>query len=176
MSWRQRLKRVFHIDIEHCGVCGATLRVIACIETPLKCRSRSEPLGHRENPHPSRRARDRRHQSPPRTAAACARRRTPGLPITEPTLTAPALRHGPVAPRFLRPSAHPVIATCFHDCRLQIAAFRPRTVCSRADIEPDNDHPDTPATMSIDGLFFLSVDAENLYDLSRLDDQLVLGI
>ena len=30
----QRLKRVFHIDIEHCGVCGATLRVIACIETP----------------------------------------------------------------------------------------------------------------------------------------------
>ena len=30
--------------------------------------------------------------------------------------------------------------------------------------------------MSIDGLFFLSVDAENLYDLSRLDDQLVLGI
>ena len=30
----QRLKRVFHIDIEHCGVCGATLRVIACIDTP----------------------------------------------------------------------------------------------------------------------------------------------
>ena len=30
----QRLKRVFHIDIEHCGVCGGTLRVIACIETP----------------------------------------------------------------------------------------------------------------------------------------------
>ena len=42
MSWRQRLKHVFHIDIEHCGVCGATLGVIACIETPLKCRSRSE--------------------------------------------------------------------------------------------------------------------------------------
>ena len=33
MSWMQRLKRVFHIDIELCGVCGATLRVIACIET-----------------------------------------------------------------------------------------------------------------------------------------------
>jgi len=30
----QRLKRVFHINIEHCGVCGGTLRVIACIETP----------------------------------------------------------------------------------------------------------------------------------------------
>ena len=27
-------RRVFHIDIEHCGVCGGTLRVIACIETP----------------------------------------------------------------------------------------------------------------------------------------------
>ena len=34
MSWMQRLKRVFHVDIEHCGVCGGTLRVIACIETP----------------------------------------------------------------------------------------------------------------------------------------------
>ena len=34
MSWMQRLKHVFHIDIEHCGVCGGTLRVIACIETP----------------------------------------------------------------------------------------------------------------------------------------------
>ena len=38
----QRLARVFHIDIEHCGVCedrfffvcGGTLRVIACIDTP----------------------------------------------------------------------------------------------------------------------------------------------
>ena len=30
----QRLKRVFRIDIEHCGVCGGALRVIACIETP----------------------------------------------------------------------------------------------------------------------------------------------
>ena len=34
MSWMQRLERVFHVDIEHCGVCGGTLRVIACIETP----------------------------------------------------------------------------------------------------------------------------------------------
>ena len=34
LSWMQRLKRVFHIDIEHCGVCGGTLRVIACIDTP----------------------------------------------------------------------------------------------------------------------------------------------
>ena len=34
MSWMQRLKRVFPIDIEHCPVCGGTLRIIACIETP----------------------------------------------------------------------------------------------------------------------------------------------
>ena len=34
MRWMQRLERVFHIDIEHCGVCGGTLRVIACIEIP----------------------------------------------------------------------------------------------------------------------------------------------
>ena len=34
MSWMQRLERVLHIDIEHCGVCGGTLRVIVCIETP----------------------------------------------------------------------------------------------------------------------------------------------
>ena len=29
MSWMQRLKRVFHIDIERCGVCGGTLRLTA---------------------------------------------------------------------------------------------------------------------------------------------------
>ena len=41
-----------------------------------------------------------------------------------------------------------------------IRSLRPRSVCSRTDIEPDNDHADTPTTMSIDGLFFLSVDLE----------------
>ena len=34
MNWMQRLKRVFHLDIEHCPLCGGTLRVIACIEAP----------------------------------------------------------------------------------------------------------------------------------------------
>ena len=34
MSWMQRLKRLFHIDIEHRGVSGGTSRVIARIETP----------------------------------------------------------------------------------------------------------------------------------------------
>ena len=32
MAWAQRLKRVFNIDIEVCGRCGGTVRVIACIE------------------------------------------------------------------------------------------------------------------------------------------------
>jgi len=31
MSWMQRLKRVFAIDIEACPECGGKLRVIACI-------------------------------------------------------------------------------------------------------------------------------------------------
>jgi len=34
MSWMQRLKRVFAIDIETCLECGGKLRVIACIEDP----------------------------------------------------------------------------------------------------------------------------------------------
>ena len=34
MSWIQRLKRVFAIDIETCSECGGKLRVIACIEDP----------------------------------------------------------------------------------------------------------------------------------------------
>jgi len=34
MSWAQRLKRVFAIDIENCRRCGGKLRVIASIEDP----------------------------------------------------------------------------------------------------------------------------------------------
>ncbi|WP_415357675.1 hypothetical protein [Halioglobus sp. Uisw_031] len=32
MTWVQRLKRVFNIDIEVCSRCGGSVRVIACIE------------------------------------------------------------------------------------------------------------------------------------------------
>jgi hypothetical protein len=35
MSWAQRLKRVFDIDIETCTVCGGSMKVIACIEDAL---------------------------------------------------------------------------------------------------------------------------------------------
>ena len=34
MTWAQRLRRVFAIDIETCPECGGKLRVIACIEEP----------------------------------------------------------------------------------------------------------------------------------------------
>ena len=34
MTWAQRLKRVFNIDISVCEQCGGTVRVVACIEDP----------------------------------------------------------------------------------------------------------------------------------------------
>jgi len=34
MTWAQRLKRVFHIDIETCSHCGGAVKIIACIEDP----------------------------------------------------------------------------------------------------------------------------------------------
>jgi hypothetical protein len=35
MTWAQRLKRVFNIDIETCRECGGQVRIIACIEDPV---------------------------------------------------------------------------------------------------------------------------------------------
>ena len=35
MSWAQRLKRVFGIDIETCPACGGAVRIIASIEDPV---------------------------------------------------------------------------------------------------------------------------------------------
>ena len=34
LTWAQRLKRVFGIDIETCTAYGGALRIIACIEDP----------------------------------------------------------------------------------------------------------------------------------------------
>jgi len=34
MTWAQRLKRVFNIDVSTCGHCGGTLRIVASIEEP----------------------------------------------------------------------------------------------------------------------------------------------
>ncbi len=35
MTWAQRLKRVFRIDLETCSTCGGAVRIIACIEDPV---------------------------------------------------------------------------------------------------------------------------------------------
>ena len=35
MTWAQRLKRVFNIDIEICKDCGGHVKIIACIEDPV---------------------------------------------------------------------------------------------------------------------------------------------
>ncbi len=34
MTWAQRLKRVFNIDIESCKTCGGRVKITACIEDP----------------------------------------------------------------------------------------------------------------------------------------------
>jgi hypothetical protein len=35
MSWVQRLKRVFRIDVETCPACGGAMKIIASIEDPV---------------------------------------------------------------------------------------------------------------------------------------------
>ena len=32
LTWAQRLKQVFNIDVETCNQCGGAMKVIACIE------------------------------------------------------------------------------------------------------------------------------------------------
>ena len=58
MSWSQRLKRVFEIDIETCQQCGGRLRVIASIEAPAVIERILEHLGRDaesvDPAHPSR--------------------------------------------------------------------------------------------------------------------------
>ena len=59
MTWMQRLKRVYSIDIETCPKCGGKLRVIACIEDPdiiarilehIRTRDESQPSQPRAPP------------------------------------------------------------------------------------------------------------------------------
>lgn len=45
LTWAQRLKRVFAIDIETCRQCGGRLRVIASIEAPTVIERILEHLG-----------------------------------------------------------------------------------------------------------------------------------
>ena len=46
MTWGQRLKRVFKIEIETCEACGGKVKVIACIEDPAVIK---RILAHLEN-------------------------------------------------------------------------------------------------------------------------------
>jgi hypothetical protein len=58
LTWAQRLKRVFTIDIEVCRRCGGRLRVIASIEEPTVIERILEHLGGAgesvDPAHPSR--------------------------------------------------------------------------------------------------------------------------
>jgi hypothetical protein len=56
MSWAQRLKRVFAIDIETCRQCGGHLRVIASIEQPAVIERILDHLGHTAEAERRRRA------------------------------------------------------------------------------------------------------------------------
>ena len=44
MSWAQRLKRVFKMDVETCEICGGTMRVIASREDPAVIKRFLAPL------------------------------------------------------------------------------------------------------------------------------------
>ncbi len=35
MTWAQRLKRAFNIDIHTCAICGGAVKIIACIDDPV---------------------------------------------------------------------------------------------------------------------------------------------
>ena len=50
MTWAQRLKRVFKIDIETCEQCGGAVKVIASIEDPAVIKHILEHLERRVEP------------------------------------------------------------------------------------------------------------------------------
>lgn len=52
MSWAQRLKRVFNIDIETCRDCGGAVRIIACIEDPIVIQKILTHLKEKTAPEP----------------------------------------------------------------------------------------------------------------------------
>ena len=52
ITWAQRLKRVFSIDIETCE-CGGAVKVIACIENPIVIKKILDHLKERASPAPT---------------------------------------------------------------------------------------------------------------------------
>lgn len=53
MTWAQRLKRVFNIDIETCRECGGAVKVIACIEDPVVIKKILAHLKEKASPEPT---------------------------------------------------------------------------------------------------------------------------
>jgi hypothetical protein len=70
MTWAQRLRRVFNIDVSTCGHCGGTLRIVASIEEATAIRAipaRGHPcLAHFEK----HAAREKAHYRPAPPAEA----------------------------------------------------------------------------------------------------------
>jgi hypothetical protein len=52
MTWAQRLKHVFKIDIETCAHCGGAVKVVACIEDPVVSKQILEHLERRAQQRP----------------------------------------------------------------------------------------------------------------------------
>lgn len=50
MTWVQRLKRLFNIDIETGQACGSAMKVIASIEDPVVIHNILEHLKKKEGP------------------------------------------------------------------------------------------------------------------------------
>jgi len=52
MTWAQRLRRVFGIDIETCERCGGAMKILACIQDPAVIRKLLAPLAgpHAQTP------------------------------------------------------------------------------------------------------------------------------
>jgi hypothetical protein len=71
MTWAQRLKRVFGIDITTCVHCGGAVRIVASIEEPTAIRA---ILAHFEKHGALERAHYRPAARAPHAAAACVRR------------------------------------------------------------------------------------------------------
>jgi hypothetical protein len=53
MTWAQRLKRVFKIDIKTCRHCGGAVKVIASIEDPMVIKQILDHLERRAQPPPA---------------------------------------------------------------------------------------------------------------------------
>ena len=77
-------------------------------------------------------------------------------PIAALKLPRSSRRSSPISPPASCIPLPTTFLTCLHDCPRQMASLRPRLACSRTGIVPGNDDTHTAATMSIDGLFYLS--------------------